>query len=229
MAHTILVIGSESTQRDMLCTLLKERFGYQAKGMTSGCEAINYIMTDQIPKADLILFDVSSVDSYGTITNLKMLASHTPIVTLVKYGDYDTAMATLAAGAQDFLTKPVAVERIGATLRNSLLLRDTCRDAERKKHEQLAQSPAAASFQSDPLPFPFIGEDGNICPMEDIQAGVIRFAIQHYNGCMTEVARRLGIGRSTLYRKLSDMNGRQAPQAPVSASPPLPTHQTESA
>jgi len=34
---------------------------------------------------------------------------------------------------------------------------------------------------------------------------VIRLAIGHYRGRMTEVARRLGIGRSTLYRKLSDL------------------------
>ena len=33
----------------------------------------------------------------------------------------------------------------------------------------------------------------------------IRLAIGHYRGRMTEVARRLGIGRSTLYRKLSDI------------------------
>jgi len=48
-------------------------------------------------------------------------------------------------------------------------------------------------------------EDGNLRPLEDIEADVIRLAIGHYRGRMTEVARRLGIGRSTLYRKLSDL------------------------
>jgi DNA-binding NtrC family response regulator len=47
--------------------------------------------------------------------------------------------------------------------------------------------------------------DGNLRPLEDIEADVIRLAIGHYRGRMTEVARRLGIGRSTLYRKLSDL------------------------
>ncbi len=47
--------------------------------------------------------------------------------------------------------------------------------------------------------------DGNMRPLEDIEADVIRLAIGHYRGRMTEVARRLGIGRSTLYRKLSDL------------------------
>jgi DNA-binding NtrC family response regulator len=47
--------------------------------------------------------------------------------------------------------------------------------------------------------------DGNLRPLEDIEADVIRLAIGHYRGRMTEVARRLGIGRSTLYRKLTDL------------------------
>ncbi len=47
--------------------------------------------------------------------------------------------------------------------------------------------------------------DGNLRALEEIEADVIRLAIGHYRGRMTEVARRLGIGRSTLYRKLGDL------------------------
>mgnify|MGYP002777876198 FL=1 len=48
-------------------------------------------------------------------------------------------------------------------------------------------------------------DDGNLRPLEDIEADIIRLAIGHYRGRMTEVARRLGIGRSTLYRKLGEL------------------------
>jgi DNA-binding NtrC family response regulator len=47
--------------------------------------------------------------------------------------------------------------------------------------------------------------NGHMRPLEAIEADVIRLAIGHYRGRMTEVARRLGIGRSTLYRKLSEL------------------------
>jgi DNA-binding NtrC family response regulator len=47
--------------------------------------------------------------------------------------------------------------------------------------------------------------DGNLRALADIEADVIRLAIGHYRGRMSEVARRLGIGRSTLYRKLADL------------------------
>jgi DNA-binding NtrC family response regulator len=46
---------------------------------------------------------------------------------------------------------------------------------------------------------------GDVRPLEEIEAEVIRFAIAHYRGQMSEVARRLQIGRSTLYRKLENL------------------------
>jgi DNA-binding NtrC family response regulator len=40
--------------------------------------------------------------------------------------------------------------------------------------------------------------------LEDLEREIIRFALNHYRGHMSEVSRKLGIGRSTLYRKLKD-------------------------
>jgi len=64
---------------------------------------------------------------------------------------------------------------------------------------------------SHPRPAPLLNgvtlfeNNGHIRQLADIEADVIRLAIGHYRGRMTEVARRLGIGRSTLYRKLSEL------------------------
>ena len=49
------------------------------------------------------------------------------------------------------------------------------------------------------------GIDGHLRKLEEIEHELIRFAIEKYDGHMSEVARRLGIGRSTLYRKLREM------------------------
>jgi DNA-binding NtrC family response regulator len=46
---------------------------------------------------------------------------------------------------------------------------------------------------------------GDVRPLDDIERDTIRFAISHYRGQMSEVARRLKIGRSTLYRKLEGL------------------------
>jgi DNA-binding NtrC family response regulator len=44
--------------------------------------------------------------------------------------------------------------------------------------------------------------EGEVRPLDDVESELIRYAITHYRGQMSEVARRLQIGRSTLYRKL---------------------------
>jgi DNA-binding NtrC family response regulator len=49
-----------------------------------------------------------------------------------------------------------------------------------------------------------LDDRGELRPFEVLEEEVIRFAIDHYSGRMSEVARRLGIGRSTLYRKVKD-------------------------
>jgi DNA-binding NtrC family response regulator len=46
---------------------------------------------------------------------------------------------------------------------------------------------------------------GDVRPLDELEREVIRFAIAHYREQMSEVARRLGIGRSTLYRKLEGL------------------------
>ncbi len=45
---------------------------------------------------------------------------------------------------------------------------------------------------------------GHIRKFEEMESEIIRMAIARYDGHMSEVARRLGIGRSTLYRKLKE-------------------------
>jgi len=72
-------------------------------------------------------------------------------------------------------------------------------------------APAMISGNDIPIvPLPSAGmltmltPSGEVRPLEEMEAEIIRFAISHYRGQMSEVARRLKIGRSTLYRKLDE-------------------------
>lgn len=49
-----------------------------------------------------------------------------------------------------------------------------------------------------------LDERGNVRALAEVELEMIKLAIDRYNGQMSEVARRLGIGRSTLYRKLKE-------------------------
>ena len=82
----------------------------------------------------------------------------------------------------------------------------------------------AASLPNEVAPFPnetgpnlnstkLTTDEGEIKELEDIEAEMIRFAIELYNGKLSEVAKRLGIGRSTLYRRLKELGIEEEGQA----------------
>ena len=49
-----------------------------------------------------------------------------------------------------------------------------------------------------------VDDGGNVRKLAEVEEELIRFALKFYRGQMSQVARKLGIGRSTLYRKLKD-------------------------
>jgi DNA-binding NtrC family response regulator len=70
----------------------------------------------------------------------------------------------------------------------------------------LPERPVMPPLPAVPLDaLPLLDRAGDVRPLEEIEAELIRFAIAHYRGQMSEVARRLQIGRSTLYRKLETL------------------------
>ena len=68
-------------------------------------------------------------------------------------------------------------------------------------------------------PYALSGTDaaGHMRKLQDIESEVIRMAISRYDGHMSEVARRLGIGRSTLYRKLKELGLEPSESDPISS------------
>jgi DNA-binding NtrC family response regulator len=91
-------------------------------------------------------------------------------------------------------------------------------EAQRQYGEPLVFEPASrsggpATISGNEIPIvplssigtlPMLTNAGEIRPLEEMESEIIRFAISHYRGQMSEVARRLRIGRSTLYRKLDE-------------------------
>jgi DNA-binding NtrC family response regulator len=57
----------------------------------------------------------------------------------------------------------------------------------------------------DPHSLRLINDSGDVRMLEEIETEAIRFALAHYRGQMSQMARKLGIGRSTLYRKMKDI------------------------
>jgi len=63
---------------------------------------------------------------------------------------------------------------------------------------------AASAGELPEQPIRVLDERGHLRTLEDIERDLIQHAIEVYAGHMSEIARRLGIGRSTLYRKVRE-------------------------
>jgi DNA-binding NtrC family response regulator len=74
----------------------------------------------------------------------------------------------------------------------------------------VARSAGAAVSDGMALGVPVVTDGGHIRKLEDVEADMIRLALHRYRGQMSEVARKLGIGRSTLYRKMKDLGLEEA-------------------
>jgi DNA-binding NtrC family response regulator len=68
----------------------------------------------------------------------------------------------------------------------------------------------------DPHALGLLDEGGEMRRLDDLEAEIIRFALAHYQGHMSAISRHLGIGRSTLYRKLKEL-GRENVSADAAA------------
>jgi DNA-binding NtrC family response regulator len=75
---------------------------------------------------------------------------------------------------------------------------------ERAEPPPFLMEPETFSFR-DQNTIRMIDDSGDVRKLEEVEAEMIRFAHSHYRGQMSQMARKLGIGRSTLYRKMKDI------------------------
>ncbi|MFS8036445.1 response regulator [Xanthobacter sp. AM11] len=174
---------------------------------------------------DVMLLDlvVPGLDGMGVLRAMAQKAYAVPVVVQVTPAGMDAAGGAIRAGARDFVVKPAGALRLEVALRNAAIL-GRAEPARPEPHGAPAPdnvirltppAPRAAAPQMEPEPadlpevpaaaYARLDAAGHARRLEQIEAEAIRFALSLYGGRLAEVARRLGIGRSTLYRKLADL------------------------
>ncbi|MFG1477283.1 response regulator [Xanthobacter sp. V4C-4] len=161
---------------------------------------------------DVVLLDLvlPGLDGMGLLGLMKARGIRVPVVAAVTAGSIDAAASAIRAGARDFVVKPAGALRLQVALANAAALGSAARPARADTGgEAVAPRRLEPAMKADPVPAaggaraPWVDHGGHVRPLEEIEETAIRFACAHYGGRIAEVARRLGIGRSTLYRKLS--------------------------
>ena len=70
--------------------------------------------------------------------------------------------------------------------------------------KQNEQEPVSSVSMTHDNMLNLLNQDEDIITLEMAECEVIKYAIKKYNGSISKIARKLGIGRSTLYRKLRE-------------------------
>jgi two-component system nitrogen regulation response regulator NtrX len=120
----ILVVDDEIGIRELLSEILADE-GHQVL-LADSAAAARALRERQRP--DLVLLDIWMPDTDG-VTLLKEWASNgqlsMPVVMMSGHGTIETAVEATRIGAQDFLEKPIALQRLLATVRRALRNQET--------------------------------------------------------------------------------------------------------
>jgi PAS domain S-box-containing protein len=116
----ILVVDDEVFMTDMLTTGL-ERLGYAAKGYNDPQRALAQFAADPAGW-DAVITDVGMPGMSGVVLlqRLKTLRPSIPVILCTGFSDGIGEERALAEGANAFFLKPIAVERLAATIRELL-------------------------------------------------------------------------------------------------------------
>jgi two-component system response regulator AtoC len=110
MSATVLVVDDEELARNNVCEILRDA-GYEA--LEAGDLNQAHALIDS-GSADIILLDVMLPDGSG-LTLLDRIALENPsppVILITAYGEVDTAVDAMKKGAQDFLQKPLDLDRL---------------------------------------------------------------------------------------------------------------------
>ncbi|MFP6725377.1 MAG: helix-turn-helix domain-containing protein, partial [Alphaproteobacteria bacterium] len=138
---------------------------------------------------------------FEVLQKIKSSWPDVPTIVLADQSGIENIVKVMRAGAADFIPKPTNPERLLVSMKNALKMNKLPGQGSQFSRQFEGRS------QSDDLIADgcmlVLTAAGEIRTLEAMEADMIRTAIQKYQGRMTEIARRLGIGRSTLYRKVN--------------------------
>lgn len=207
MLSTILIVDGDSAQCQAAKRAISEKLKYNTIAVENGQEAVDLLLSaDSV--ADLMLLDArpEKIDALYVIRSIRQYRKDFPIIILTEYGNHAYAAEAIHAGANDFLTKPVVIERLGLSIASALRVYHLC-EMVKKLERQLAEEVSSTSLLTSFSAFNSMssGGDGNVKKLRTLEENAIRFALNACGGSMSKAARSLGIGRSTLYRKVGEM------------------------
>ena len=154
MSGRVLIVDDDQSECELLETALGHR-GFETSWRTSADAALALLAAEEF---DVVLTDLNMPGLSGVDLCKRVAASQpdVPVIVVTAFGSLDTAVASMRAGAYDFITKPFEMEMIELTLRRAIQQRGlreelkrlrTLVDQSRRFEELLGESEAIKQVQ----------------------------------------------------------------------------------
>jgi len=161
MNGRILIVDDEKSMCDMLDAFLRRR-GFDPVSRMSAEEAFSLLLAEEF---DAVLTDVNLPGMSGIELCERAAAnkSEVPVIVITAFGNMDTAIAAIRAGAYDFVTKPIDLDVLALCLDRAVKHYELSR-----KVKVLSEAVSASTFSGELI--------GDSVPMQELRNKIIRIA-----------------------------------------------------
>src|SRR5438045_1625095 len=120
MAASILIADDDAVARRLVENMV-QKCGYETIVVDSGDAAIA-ALTAPDAAIDGVILDLvmPGLDGMGVLAKIREAGLSIPVIVQTAHGGIDNVISAMRAGAQDFVVKPVGMERLQVSLRNAL-------------------------------------------------------------------------------------------------------------
>src|SRR5882757_5243995 len=121
MAATILIADDDAVQRRLVENMV-QKCGYETLVVESGDEVIALLTAPETQAVDALVLDLvmPGLDGMGVLAKIREAGLTLPVIVQTAHCGIDNVVSAMRAGAQDFVVKPVGLERLQVSLRNAL-------------------------------------------------------------------------------------------------------------
>lgn len=215
----ILVVDDEIGIRELLSDILSDE-GYAVE-TAENAEAARRLITNE--PFDLILLDIWMPDTDG-VSLLKELSVrhllHCPVLMMSGHATIETAVEATKFGALDCLEKPISMKKLLESVAHGLLVHERIQSMAKYRPDDGKKATVEEKSEDTPPPIPeelpiyeikgtgiVIDFNNSLKEVRETTERAYLKALMNYeNNQMTRVARRAGLERTHLYRKLKALN-----------------------
>jgi len=120
MAHEILIVDDEADIRDLVSGILSDE-GYETRSAADGISALEGIRS-RLPS--LLILDIwldgSELDGLELLDSVHEIDPDLPVIMISGHGNIETAVASIKAGAYDYIEKPFKADRLITMVRRAI-------------------------------------------------------------------------------------------------------------